>query len=102
MPVWLEGIFGKEQIYSALAAVCVGEILDLNLVEISQALKDYNSLPGKMRLIDGINNSRILDDSEGATIFSMIEAVEILGKLQGYKRKIAVLGDVVGAGQIYG
>jgi len=99
VPVWLERLFGKEQIYSALAGVGIGIIFDLNLVEISQALKDYKSLPGKMRMIEGINNSKILDDSEGATIFSMIESVEIIGKLQGYKRKIAVLGDVVGAGK---
>lgn len=99
VPVWLEGLFGKEQIYSALVAACAGEIFDFNLVELSQALRNYNSLPGKMRLIKGINDSRILDDSEGATIFSMIEAIEILGKIQGSERKIAVLGDVVGVGK---
>ena len=38
VPVWLEKLFGKEQIYSALAAATVGVIFDLNLVEISQAL----------------------------------------------------------------
>lgn len=42
VPVWLEGILGKEQIYSVLAAVCVGMLFDLNLVEISQSLKDYH------------------------------------------------------------
>ena len=99
VPVWLEKLFGKEQIYSALAATAVGTIFDLNLVEISQALKNYQSLPGKMRLIEGIKNSRILDDSESATIFSMAEAVEILGKIQGFKRKIAVLGDVISVGK---
>jgi len=41
VPVWLEGLFGKEHIYAALAAVCVGTIFDLNLVEVSQSLKDY-------------------------------------------------------------
>lgn len=40
VPVWLEGICNKEQIYSALAAACVGTIFDLNLIEISQALKN--------------------------------------------------------------
>ena len=99
VPVWLEGLFGKEQIYAALAAVAAGTIFDLNLVEISQALKNYHSLPGKMRLIEGIKNSEILDDSESATPFSMIEAVEIFGKIQGFKRKIAVLGDVMGIGK---
>lgn len=99
VPIWLEKLFGKEQIYSALVATAVGTIFDLNLVEISQALKNYQSLPGKMRLIAGIKNSVILDDSESATVFSMVEAIEILGSLQGFKRKIAVLGDVIGIGK---
>ena len=99
VPVWLEKLFGKEQVYSALSATAVGRIFDLNLVEISQALKNYHSLPGKMRLIEGIKHSRVLDDSESATVFSMAEAIEILGKIQGFKRKIAVLGDVIGIGK---
>ena len=104
VPIWLEKLFGKEQIYSVLAGACLGTIIDLNLVEISQALKNYYSLPGKMRLIEGIKNSRILDDSESATIFSMVEALEILGKIQplaeaGSGRKIAVLGDVISIGK---
>ena len=99
VPVWLDKVFGKEQIYSALSAAAVGTIFDLNLVEISQALKNYRSLPGKMRLIQGIKNSAILDDSESATVFSMIEAIEILGKIPNYQRKIAVLGDVLGIGK---
>ncbi|MCD6147984.1 hypothetical protein J7J18_01280 [bacterium] len=41
VPVWLEGASEKEQIYSALAAIAVGVILGLNLVEISQILKGF-------------------------------------------------------------
>jgi len=47
VPFWLERLFGKEQIYSALSAAGVGVIFDLNLVEISQSLKNYQSLTGK-------------------------------------------------------
>lgn len=39
VPVWLQNVFGKEHIYAALAAAAVGEILDLNLVEVSDSLK---------------------------------------------------------------
>lgn len=42
VPIWLEGLFGKEHIYSALAAAAVGTIFGLNLVEISQTLKNYH------------------------------------------------------------
>lgn len=99
VPVWLEKVFGKEQVYSTLAAAGVGTIFGLNLVEISQALKDYQSLPGKMKLIKGIKKTWILDNSESANVFSMIEAIEILGKLQSEGRKIAVLGDISGIGK---
>lgn len=39
VPIWLNNLFGKESIYAALAAVGTGVFFDLNLVEISQALK---------------------------------------------------------------
>jgi len=99
VPIWLKKTFGREQIYSALAACCVGVIFNLNLVEISEALKNYQPLPGRMSLIRGIKSSWILDDTESASVFSMIEAIEILGRLKGYNRKIAVLGDIVGVGK---
>lgn len=99
VPFWLKNLFGKEQIYSALTAICLGVAKNINLVEISQALGSYKSLPGKMRLIGGIKNSSVLDDSENATLFSMIEGLEILGKIEVEGRKIAVLGDVLGIGK---
>jgi len=43
VPVWLNKLFGKEQIYAALAAASCGNIFGLNLVEVSQALKNYRS-----------------------------------------------------------
>ncbi len=63
VPVWLDKIFGKEQVYAALTAAVAGLIYEMNLVEISQALKKYQGLPGKMRLIEGIKRSFILDNS---------------------------------------
>jgi len=110
IPFWLEGLFGKEVLYSVLAGICIGIIKKINLIEISKALKSYKSLPGRMKLIKGIKNSLILDDSENATSFSMIEALEILGKFETNEfmnivkgpvagRRIAVLGDVLGIGK---
>jgi len=99
IPFWLKNLFGKEQIYSALAAIAGGVAKEINLVEISQALRNYKSLPGKMRLIGGVKESSIIDDSESATAFSMIEALGVLGRIEIAGRKIAVLGDVLGIGK---
>lgn len=41
VPVWLNGTLKKNEIYSILAAICCGLELDLNLVEISQSLKNF-------------------------------------------------------------
>jgi len=107
VPVWLDYLFGKEQIYSALSTISVGILLDLNLVKISQALKAYQSLPGKMRMIKGVKDSFILDSSKSASVFSVTEALEILGKIDTEKfqlsprfpRRIAVLGDILEIGK---
>ncbi|MEA3344096.1 MAG: cyanophycin synthetase [Patescibacteria group bacterium] len=110
IPFWLEKLFGKEVLYSVLAGICVGVIKKINLIEISKTLKFYKSLPGRMKLIKGVKNSLILDDSENATPFSMIQALEILGELETDElmnilkgpvtgRRIAVLGDVLGIGK---
>lgn len=47
VPIWLEKLFGKEQIYASLSAISIGVIFDLNLVEISQLLKNYQGIAGK-------------------------------------------------------
>jgi len=100
IPIWQKGIFGKEQIYSALSAAGVGIALGLNFVQVSEGLRNYKSLPGKMRLIEGIKNSKILDDSQSASVFSMIGALEILGKISNQPgKKISVLGDILGVGK---
>lgn len=99
VPVWLERLFGKEHIYAALAAVAVGEIFDLNLVEISASLKSYPGFPGRMKLIEGIKQTMVLDDSESARPLSMAESLDILKKIEINGRKIAVLGDILGIGE---
>ena len=39
VPVWLEKPFGQEHIQAALAAAAVGEVLGLNLIDVSEALR---------------------------------------------------------------
>ncbi len=98
VPVWLKGLFGKENIYAALAAAAVGLLTDKNLVEISQALTGFKGMPGENRLLKGIHDALILDSSASASSFSMSEGLDILGKLEA-QRKIAVLGDIIGIGK---
>ncbi len=95
IPFWLEGVFGKEQIYAAAVAAAVALSEGMNLVNVSQSLRNYKSLPGKMRMIKGIKKSWIIDNTKDAHLSSMREALSLLSRIGKEKRKVAVLGDVL-------
>lgn len=93
VPARLYDVFGKQAVYAVLAAASCGLALGMNLVEISEALKNYQSPPGRMRIIKGIKNAWIIDDTYNASPLSTMAALEALRAIEG-KRKIAVLGDM--------
>lgn len=97
VPIRLNGFLGAHQICPVLAAIAVGLVFKMNLVEISQALKNYQLPPGRLRLLKGIKNSWIIDDTYNASPSATLAALEVLAKTRG--RKIAALGDMLELGQ---
>lgn len=98
VPFILPEVFGEPQAYAVAAASAVGVVLGLNLVEISDAMRDYIPPPGRLRLIKGNKDTFILDDTYNAAPEAMRRALETLKSLPG-KRKIAVLGDMLEIGK---
>jgi len=98
MPIRLNGTFGKPQVYAAASAISVGLIFGMNLVKIAEALLDYDAPPHRMKIINGIKNSLILDDSYNASPLSTRAALETLRDLPA-KRKVAVLADMLEIGK---
>ncbi len=109
VPVKLINVLGKHQVYSALAAAAVGIIFNLNLIEISEGLRAFKFLPGRMKLLKGIKNTLIIDDSYNAAPLSMLAALEALKEFYHQQRAIfpaskeirtiAVLGDMLEIGK---
>jgi len=93
VPVKIEGVFGKAQVYALAAAASVGLSLDMNLVEISEAMLDYKIAEGRTKFIPGIKNTWILDDSYNACPDSVRAALDLLKGIPA-DRKIVVLGDM--------
>lgn len=89
---------GRGQIYAALAGTAVGLHLGFNMVEISQALENFTTLPGRMNLVKGAGHTLIIDDSFNSNPGSAMAALETIGKLEAV-RKIAVLGDMLELGK---
>ena len=97
VPVKMPG-FGKQIVYSALAAAGVGVSLGINLVKISEALGSYKSPPGRLNIIEGIKNSLILDDTYNASPLALAAAIDVLNEIH-CKRRVAILGDMLELGK---
>jgi UDP-N-acetylmuramoyl-tripeptide--D-alanyl-D-alanine ligase len=98
VPVRLDDVFGKSQAYASAAAAAIGLIFGLNLVKISEAIKNYKPAPSRMQLIPGIKYTFVIDDSYNASPLSMHAACDTLRSLPA-KRRIAVLGDMLEIGK---
>ncbi|MFA6146241.1 MAG: UDP-N-acetylmuramoyl-tripeptide--D-alanyl-D-alanine ligase [Patescibacteria group bacterium] len=100
VPVFLPNIIARSQVYSVLSAIAVGIVLDLNLIEISESLSNLSPLPGRMKLIKGINDSLIIDDTYNSSPIAAQSALETLAEIkkQPDAKKWAVLGDMLELG----
>ena len=97
VPVKIDGSLGKSQAWSAAAAASVGLIFKMNLVEISEALAGYLGPKGRMRILKGIKDTIIIDDTYNASPASTYLALETLKEFSG--RKVVVLGDMLELGE---
>jgi UDP-N-acetylmuramyl pentapeptide synthase len=98
VPIMLPGIIGKSHIYSILAAAAVGLDRGVTLAQIIKSIGDYKPPCGRMNIIDGRNDSTIIDDSYNSSPTALAAALSTLAEIEGVKRKIAVLGDMMELG----
>jgi UDP-N-acetylmuramoyl-tripeptide--D-alanyl-D-alanine ligase len=93
------GALGKPRIYSALAALAVAEVAGVAQESAAEALARWAPPPGRMRLIDGVRGSLIIDDTYNSSPSAAMSALDTLKELKGFKRKIALMGDMLELGR---
>lgn len=83
-----------------LAALTVAHGLGIPQEQAATTLTALQPLPGRMRLLPGLHNMRILDDSHNATPESAAAGLETLAALARHQNAstIAVLGDMLRLG----
>ncbi len=98
VPVIIGGVFGRNHIYASLASLAFASILKFNLLEASSVFKKYEFPPGRMNLLQGINDTLILDDTYNSSPFAARSAIATLAGVKS-ERKIVVLGDMLELGK---
>ena len=89
---------GRHNVYNALAAAGAAVGMGLDLATIREGLEGCPSSPMRMELVEAEGGFAILNDSYNAGPASVIAALKALEDLNGYGRKIAVLGDMLELG----
>jgi len=99
LPFFINGTLGKHQIYAVLAAVACAKANEMNLIGALQGLENYQTPPGRMRILGGVKDSLIIDDTYNSSPAALFEALSVLRELKVSGRKIAILGDMMELGK---
>lgn len=101
VPIVIKGSLGAKSIYSSLAAIAVGLTQKVNIVKAGEGLLSLEASRGRMRILKGIKNSTIIDDTYNSSPVALAAALNALNeiKTKPRARKIAVLGDMMELGK---
>ncbi|HEY5806069.1 MAG TPA: Mur ligase family protein, partial [Candidatus Saccharimonadales bacterium] len=83
----------RSQLYSAAAAVAVGELLGMDLDRIKIGVEAIEPVAGRMQQLKGIKDSLLLDETYNASPEATKAALDTLYMLQA-PQKIALLGNM--------
>ncbi|HEY4513428.1 MAG TPA: UDP-N-acetylmuramoyl-tripeptide--D-alanyl-D-alanine ligase [Candidatus Paceibacterota bacterium] len=103
LPVVIEGVFGRSHVYASLATLALSAGLKFNMIRAVESLKNYDVPPGRMRLLKGVKETLIIDDTYNSSPIACESALKTLGEIkyqkEGQGRKIAILGDMLELGK---
>jgi len=100
VPIHLTGCIGRGHALSALAAAAVGVSQGMHLVEIAHALAAYEPPLGRMRLLEGVKQTMLIDDTYNASPLAVTVALDALAEVATEGRTFVILGDMLELGAL--
>lgn len=102
VPVTIKGSCGRQHIYPTIAAFAVGSSQGLDIASMTLSYEHHEIPAGRMKIIDGINKSIIIDDGYNSSPTAVKEALNVLRNISAsemcHGRRFAVLGDMMELG----
>ncbi len=89
---------------SFLSAASIALYLGISLDDaISSLERNFKLPPGRLSIFEGIKNTTIIDSSyNNATLPPILDILDLLRKISGKRRKVAILGDMRELGSVSG
>ena len=87
---------GEHFVLNALAAISVGECLNIPYEKMKDAIANFELTKNRMDFVELKNGISIIDGTYNANLDSMLSSLAVLGKYE--RRKIAVLADMLELG----
>jgi UDP-N-acetylmuramoyl-tripeptide--D-alanyl-D-alanine ligase len=98
VPMAVYRALGRPRVYAAVAALAVAETIGADTVQASAGIAKWDPPPGRVRIIEGMKGTIIIDDTYNSSPAAVLAALDTLKMVNG-KRKIAVLGDMLELGR---
>lgn len=90
---------GISNVYAVLLSLAVGSHLGISVDDLVPLINKTSALPGRMKLVSGIKDTVIIDDSYNSSPIAMRQAVGALFRVDISGRKIVVVGDMMELGK---
>ncbi|RJO59796.1 UDP-N-acetylmuramoyl-tripeptide--D-alanyl-D-alanine ligase [Candidatus Parcubacteria bacterium] len=94
IPVVIQDTVGRHSLYAVAAAFAVAHALQVNLSNVSEQLRKYQPPAGRMRLLKGVKDTLIIDDTYNSSPAAAKAALDTLAELETPAKKYAILGDM--------
>lgn len=105
VPIFVPGGLGRQYAYVCAAAAAVARVLGVNLVDVGRELAGFMPAPGRMRVLGGLGETILVDDTYNASPPATRAAIDVLSDLKGQglaKRTVLVLGSMLELGRASG
>ncbi|MGG6309925.1 UDP-N-acetylmuramoyl-tripeptide--D-alanyl-D-alanine ligase [Paenibacillus macerans] len=91
-------LLGEHNVVNALAAITVARHYGVGEAAIREGFSRVELTGMRIEVVTGRSGITILNDAYNASPTSMKAAIGVLGNMKGFRRKIAVLGDMLELG----
>lgn len=92
-------LLGRHHVMNALAAIAVARFASVDIDHIKEGFLRLSVTKMRTEVIKRSDGVTIINDAYNASPTSMWAALELLGQLTGYRKKIAIVGDMLELGE---